>query len=73
MAKKSAPKWIQAAVPKANEGKFTAKAKRAGMGVQEYAAKVTKKGSKASTTTKREANFAKNMNKMAKKHKKSRK
>jgi hypothetical protein len=44
----------------ANKGKFTAKAKRAGMGVQAYAKKVLKKGSKASTATKRQANFARN-------------
>jgi hypothetical protein len=43
----------------ANKGKFTAKAKRAGMGVQAYAAKVLKKGSKATTATKKQAAFAK--------------
>jgi hypothetical protein len=44
---------------KGTEGVFTAKAKKAGMGVQEYAAKVLAKGSKASTKTKRQAAFAK--------------
>lgn len=43
-----------------NKGKFTAKAKAAGMSVQEYAAKVLKEGSSASAATKKEANFAKN-------------
>ncbi len=40
------------------KGAFTAKAKRAGMSVQAYARKVQAKGSKASGTTKRQANFA---------------
>lgn len=44
----------------ANKGKFTAKAKAAGSSVQGYASKVLAKGSKASATTKKEANFAKN-------------
>ena len=44
---------------KGTEGVFTAKADKAGMGVQAYAAKVLKKGSKASTKTKRQAAFAK--------------
>ena len=44
---------------KGTEGVFTAKAKKAGMGVQAYAAKVLKKDSKASTKTKRQAAFAK--------------
>lgn len=43
-----------------NKGKFTAKAKKAGMGVQAYANKVLKKGSKASPATKKQANFARN-------------
>jgi len=53
MAKK---KWIQKAVKR--KGAFTAKAKRAGMSVQAYARKVLKKGSRASTRTKREAVLA---------------
>ena len=44
----------------ANKGKFTAKAKAAGMGVQQYASKVLAKGSKASGATKKQANFARN-------------
>ena len=44
---------------KGTEGVFTAKAKKAGMGVQAYANKVLKKDSKASTKTKRQAGFAK--------------
>ena len=44
---------------KGTEGVFTAKAKKAGMGVQAYADKVLKKDSKASTKTKRQAGFAK--------------
>ena len=44
---------------KGTEGVFTAKAKKAGMGVQGYADKVLQKGSDASTKTKRQAAFAK--------------
>jgi hypothetical protein len=44
---------------KGTEGVFTAKAKKAGMGVQAYADKVLKKDSKATTKTKRQAAFAK--------------
>lgn len=47
----------------ANKGKFTAKAKANGESVQGYASKVLSPGSKASTTTKREANFARNAKK----------
>lgn len=47
----------------ANKGKFTAKAKRAGKSVQGYAAEVLKPGSKASASTKRQANFARNAKK----------
>ena len=43
-----------------NKGKFTAKAKKAGMGVQAFAKKALKKGSKASPATKKQANFARN-------------
>lgn len=57
-------KWI----PKdMKEGAFTKKAKAAGMTVQAYADKVTAPGSKASTTTKRQAALAKTFKKMAKK------
>jgi uncharacterized membrane protein YkvA (DUF1232 family) len=44
---------------KGTEGVFTAKADKAGMGVQAYADKVLQKDSKASTKTKRQAAFAK--------------
>ena len=44
---------------KGTEGVFTAKAKRAGMGVQQYADHVLKKGSGASAKTKKQAAFAK--------------
>jgi len=60
-------KWIQGM--DMQEGAFTKKAKKAGMGVQEYAAKVTKSDSKASTKTKRQANLAKTFKKMGKKKK----
>ena len=58
-----AKKWIQKA--KLKEGAFTKKAKAAGMGVQAYANKVLKKGSKATATTKRQASLAKTFKKMA--------
>lgn len=57
-----AGKWIQKAIRR--PGSFTKQAKAAGMSVQAYAAKVTKKGSKASATTKRRANLAKTLAKM---------
>ena len=60
MAKK---KWIKGAVK--NTGAFTKKAKKAHMSVAAYAKKVTKKGSKASTQTKRQANLAENLSKLA--------
>ena len=50
-------------IKKSNEGKFTAKAKAAGMSVSAYAAKVTKPGSSASGATKKQATFAKNAKK----------
>lgn len=59
-----AKKWIQSAIK--NPGAFTKKAKAAGMSVQEYASKVTKKGSGASTQTKRQANLAKTLKKINK-------
>jgi hypothetical protein len=58
-------RWIQDA--KLKKGAFTKKAKAAGMGVQAYANKVLKKGSKASTKTKRQASLAKTFKRMAKK------
>ncbi len=59
--------WIQEAVPASHKGKFTAKAKAAGKTVAEEAKSVLKKGSKADTKTKREAVFAQNMRRIAKK------
>ena len=66
MAKKK--KWIKGAIK--HPGAFTKKAKSAGMSVKEFAAKVTKKGSKASTQTKRQANLAKTLGKFRKGKKK---
>jgi hypothetical protein len=67
MAKKK-KKWIQGAIKK--PGAFTAQAKKAGKSVSAYATQVTKKGSKASATTKRRANLAKTLKKMSRKRKK---
>ena len=61
-AKKTDKKWIKKAITK--PGAFKAKAKKAGMSTKEYAAKVLKKGSKASPKTKRQANLAKTLSKM---------
>lgn len=58
-------KWIQKA--KLKKGAFTAQAKAAGMGVQTFAHKVLKSGSKASATTKRRARLAITFHKMANK------
>lgn len=66
MAKK---RWISLAIEK--PGSFTAQAKRAGMGVQEYANKVTAEGSKASTRTKRRASLAKTLIKLAQRRKRN--
>jgi hypothetical protein len=60
-------KWIQKAIK--HPGAFTRKAKKAHMGVQQYANKVTKPGSKVSTQTKREGNLAKTLSKMPKRGK----
>ena len=51
--------WISGAIKR--PGAFTKKAKRAGKTVKEYAEQVTRPGSKASTTTKRQANLAKTL------------
>ena len=59
-----AKKWIQAAIK--HPGAFTKKAHAAGMSVGGYASKVLKKGSHASTTTKRQASLAKTLRKMGK-------
>lgn len=63
-ANKMAKKWIQKAIK--HPGAFRKKAKKAGMSVSQYARKVTRKGSKASTTTKRQANLAKTLKKLRK-------
>ncbi len=55
-------KWIAKATANAH-GQFSAKAKRAGLTTSAYASKVLKKGSKASTRTKRQAVLAKNLSK----------
>ena len=57
--------WIKGAVKR--PGAFTAKAKRNGMSVQAYARHVLRKGSKASSRTKRQANLSKTLSKMRKK------
>ncbi len=57
-------RWIQGA--KLKKGAFTKKAKAAGKSVQAYANQVLKKGSKASTKTKRQASLAKTFKRMAK-------
>jgi len=57
-------KWIQKAIKR--PGAFKKKAKAAGMSVSAYASKVLKKGSKASTRTKRQAALAKTLSKMRK-------
>ena len=54
-------KWEQGSVQK--------KAEKAGMSTDTYARKVTKKGSKVSTKTKKEANLSKTLAKMRKKKK----
>jgi len=69
-ARQKKTKWIQGAIER--PGAFTAKAEAAGMSVQQYARKVTKKGSKASARTKRQANLAKTLGKMRKKKSKKR-
>ena len=56
-------KWIQGAIK--HPGAFTAQAKRAGKSVSSYATQVLKKGSHASTTTKRRARLAQTLRKLA--------
>ena len=62
---RSSGKWIQKAIK--HPGALTKKASSAGMSVSAYANKVTKAGSRASATTKRQANLAKTLRKMHKK------
>lgn len=54
--------WIKGAIK--HPGAFKAKAKKAGMSVSKFASKVLKKGSKASSKTKRQANLAKTLSKL---------
>ncbi len=56
-------KWIQKAIKR--PGALTQKAKKAGMPLSEFIAKVTKPGSKADATTKRQANLAKTLRRLA--------
>lgn len=58
------PDWIKNAIK--HPGALTKKAHNAGMSVSAYASKVLKKGSKASTQTKRQASLAKTLKKMHK-------
>lgn len=60
-------KWIQKAIKR--PGAFTAKARAAGKSVAEYAEEVTAEGSGASTRTKRQANLAKTLRKIARRRK----
>lgn len=57
--------WIKGAVK--HPGALTKKAKKAGLSVPAFAKKVTKKGSKASAVTKKQATLAKTFAKMKKK------
>jgi len=61
-------KWIQKADLK--EGAFTKKAKAKNETVREYAKEVLKKGSKATTKTKKQAVLAQTLKKMPKSRKK---
>lgn len=55
-------KWISKAIR--HPGAFTAKAKSRGMSVALFASKVLASGSKASTTTKRQANLYRTLKKI---------
>ena len=56
--------WIKGAIK--NPGSFTRKANAAGKSVSEFAAQVSKPGSRASTQTKRQAALAKTLSKLRK-------
>lgn len=56
--------WIQGAVHPSRKGQFTAKAKKAGMGVQEFASHVLANPGKYSKRTVDQAKFARQMAKM---------
>ena len=58
-------KWIKNAIQ--NPGAFSKKAKTAGMSTSSFANKVLKKGSNASSTTKKQAVLAKTLSKFKKK------
>lgn len=62
-----AKKWIKKAISR--PGAFTKKAKKAGMSVSAYARKVLKKGSKASTRTKRQAALSRTLSRLRKRKK----
>lgn len=61
-------KFIQRAIKR--PGAFKKKAQQAGMSVQQYARKVLKEGSNASTRTKQQANLALTLRKLPNKGKK---
>ena len=65
-AKKPADNWMATAVHPSREGDFTAKAKAAGMGVQEYADWCLREGSKCDKLTKQQAIYARNAAKISK-------
>ena len=54
-------------IRKSKRGEFTRKAKAAGMGVAEFARHVTRKGSRYSAETKKQAAFAKGIAKASRK------
>lgn len=53
-----AKKWMQRAVPESHRGEFTAKAEKAGMGVQAYARSVMAHPEKHDAHTVHQAQFA---------------
>ena len=59
-----AKNWIQDAITR--PGALTAKAKAAHVPLSKFISKATKAGSKASATTKRQANLAKTLKKLGK-------
>lgn len=59
-----ARKWIQGAIK--HKGAFSSKAKRAGMSTSAFAGKVLRSNSRASTTTKRQANLYRTLGKLRK-------
>jgi hypothetical protein len=58
-----ADNWIKGAIK--HPGSFSRKAKAAGKSTSAFASQVLKPGSKASTQTKRQANLAKTLKKIA--------